>query len=563
MKTNCKVAKFNKLFSLLLSIVIAVALLPMVMISAFAVDDEKPSEQWTDYAAKSFDGGTGTESDPYLIATEEQLAKLSADVAGALGVTANTYFGKWFKLTSDLDLSAHRWNPIGQHRWAISVDNPDDENGDTIANHFEGNFDGNGKTIRGIYVDEKEDGFAGGLFGCVAINSSGEHNDIVIRDLTIKDAKLYGNGNGLKNGYNGILAATFMGSDLKGRITVKNVHVSGLIDITDADKVDVHDGESWGCYMAGGMGADINYVDFIDCSVDYLDLKGKCTNSGGFVAISTTSTYTDCSARGTIEGQWAMGGFVGYAAAAGTYNKFTRCVANVDVTATDWNVGGFCGYSCCSAEFTECAAFGDIESKVTTFSPRVSGFIGYIQNLNEYNNYLSMNSVLNNCYFGGTIKSAHSEISPSIIATVDDELVVKGCAYNSDKISSNINLFSDVYEETELASYTATALSGDAFYNTVCNTLYGHHQYEGNTCKICELKMVYVNEDGYWVVDGCATDIKAVGEDGINGINGKSGIDGKNSLNGLSITAMVIGSVALASNIALVAYALIKKKIFF
>ncbi len=563
MKTNFKRAKFGKIVSFLLAIAIVITLVPMAMLSAFAEDGEKPTGEWKDYAAESFGGGTGTKEDPYLIASEEQLAKLSVDVAGTSDATANSYFGKWFKLTSDLDLSEHRWNPIGQHRWSISLVNPDDERGDTISNYFEGNFDGNGKTIRGIYVDEQEDGFAGGLFGYVAINSSGSHNDIVICDLTIKDAKIYGNGNGLKNGYNGILAANLMGSDSKGRITVKNVRVSGIIDITDADQVkDMRGDENWGCYMAGGMASGADYVDFIDCSVDYIDLKGECANSGGFVAISGTCTFIDCSVRGTIEGQWGMGGFVGYAAAAGTYNKFTRCVANVDVTATDWNVGGFCGYSCCSAEFIDCAAFGDVESKVTSFSPRVSGFIGYIQNLNEYDNYQSMNSILTNCYFGGTIKSAHPEILPSVFASVDDELVVKNCTYNSDK-NSNINLFSDVYDEIELTSYTATALSGDAFYNAVCNDLYGHHQYDGNTCKICELKMIYVNDDGYWVVDGCATDIKAVGEDGENGINGTSGVDGKNSLNGLSITATVIGSVALASNIALIAYALIKKKIFF
>ena len=78
----------------------------MVPTAAFAADNI-PDSAWTDYAATDFAGGTGTEEDPYQIATAEQLAKLSKDVS-----EGNNYQGKFFVLTENINLSSHRLIPI-------------------------------------------------------------------------------------------------------------------------------------------------------------------------------------------------------------------------------------------------------------------------------------------------------------------------------------------------------------------------------------------------------------------------------------------------------------------
>lgn len=86
---------------MLLCIMLCVAFIPA---AAFA-DSTAPSVPdgiWTDLAADSFAGGSGTKADPYQIGMPEQLAKLAKDVNGG-----ETYAGKYFKLTADLDLSAH------------------------------------------------------------------------------------------------------------------------------------------------------------------------------------------------------------------------------------------------------------------------------------------------------------------------------------------------------------------------------------------------------------------------------------------------------------------------
>ena len=64
--------KHKKLICLLLSLIFCFAMVPMTAMAA-----EAPEGVWTDYAADSFESGTGTQTDPYVIATAEQLAKLA------------------------------------------------------------------------------------------------------------------------------------------------------------------------------------------------------------------------------------------------------------------------------------------------------------------------------------------------------------------------------------------------------------------------------------------------------------------------------------------------------
>ena len=47
---------------------------------------------------------------------------------------------------------------------------------------------------------------------------------------------------------------------------------------------------------------------------------------------------------------------------------------------------------------------------------------------------------------------------------------------------------------------------------------------------------IEISEDGYWVINGAKTEIKAVGTDGVDGKDGKDGVDGKNGSNGVDPT---------------------------
>ncbi|MCR4615329.1 MAG: InlB B-repeat-containing protein [Clostridiales bacterium] len=109
---------------------------------------------WDGTSAEGFSSGNGTEEDPYLIETAEQLAYFSDTVRNG-----NNYSGKFIKLGFDIFLNDtanlknwsrsapdNTWTPIGSY-----------ENG------FNGTFDGDGYTVSGIYIDNGND--YQGLFG--------------------------------------------------------------------------------------------------------------------------------------------------------------------------------------------------------------------------------------------------------------------------------------------------------------------------------------------------------------------------------------------------------------
>ena len=66
------------------------------------------NDNWINHASTGFAGGNGTESNPYLISTAEQLAFLAKSVNNG-----NTYKNKHIKVTQEIDLADKMWIPIG------------------------------------------------------------------------------------------------------------------------------------------------------------------------------------------------------------------------------------------------------------------------------------------------------------------------------------------------------------------------------------------------------------------------------------------------------------------
>lgn len=115
--------------------------------------DGTPGEVWTGLTAQNYAGGTGTESDPYLIATGEQLYKL---VTSVNSVTK----GKYYKLINDIklnDVYSENWdNKTGLNPWYSSKGG---------NNSFAGHFDGDYHIVSGIYYEANSgSNFYAGLF---------------------------------------------------------------------------------------------------------------------------------------------------------------------------------------------------------------------------------------------------------------------------------------------------------------------------------------------------------------------------------------------------------------
>lgn len=337
----------SNVLSIMLSCTLIIGMLPTI---AFAQDTVQDTV-WTDYAAEEFAGGTGTETDPYQIVTAEQLAKLSKDVS-----EGNNYQGKFFKLTESIDLSSHRWVPIGLYKW--------ESGGSTTNKSFQGFLDGNYKMISGLMVDERTDKYSAGLFGNIK-NIDG--NTVGAKDLTISGANIYAAEDGLEQLYAGILAGYVLANPGE-QIVFENISVSGSVVVESTD----------GNNNVGGMIGYGDRLKAINCKAENISVTGA-SNSGGFIGLAGGSAFENCKASGTVSGTWALGGFVGYSYSSmldGTEpSVYTKCAADVDIEGSDWRLGGFAGFAE-SGEFDNCVALGDVASTVDGWNPKVGGFIG-------------------------------------------------------------------------------------------------------------------------------------------------------------------------------------------
>lgn len=267
--------KKKRIVSLLLSMIVCIAMMPVAVFAdetgggTAVTPAAEPAGVWSDYAEDAFAGGTGTVDDPYQIATAGQLAKLAADVnSGVLGKTHNN---EYFILTKNIDLSAHRWVPIGYAAGAH-------------AKKFVGYFDGNHKTIAGLYVKEErtleDNNYSAGLFGSVG----GE----IIQNLTIKNGYVEASGKA------GILVgdATIAADSDKAFVNCK---VSGTVKSNGA--------------MIGGMIGYNSYGSYENCTAD-VNIIGA-GKAGGFVGEEYNGKYSNCTAKGKVSGAWSVGGFAG------------------------------------------------------------------------------------------------------------------------------------------------------------------------------------------------------------------------------------------------------------
>ena len=180
---------------------------------------ETPVGSWADNAASAFAGGTGTEDDPYQIATAEQLAKLSKDVS-----EGTSYQGNYFILTENIDLSTYRWVPIGIYKWM--------SNGTSIEKSFRGYLDGSNKTISGMVVDERGDQNSAGFFG--SIRNGQEGNIVGAKDLTISGATVYLSEDGLMECSGGILGGDIIGNE-NSMVVFENIRVSGFVEVNSTN----------------------------------------------------------------------------------------------------------------------------------------------------------------------------------------------------------------------------------------------------------------------------------------------------------------------------------------
>ena len=122
-----------------------------------------------------FAGGTGTEDDPFEIATAEQLLALSTTVNDG---SAQGYPGQFFVLTEDIDLAGVEWQPIGH------MDLEDMSNNSCM---FFGTFDGQGHTISNVTFNSDYPVCGVGVVGM----NLGEVKNLTVENVQIRCEDTY------------------------------------------------------------------------------------------------------------------------------------------------------------------------------------------------------------------------------------------------------------------------------------------------------------------------------------------------------------------------------------
>lgn len=201
-------------------------------LKVFADVDGKPAaeiveEAYFRYLIMSFSGGNGTESDPFVITTAEQLHYVVE------GHWENTYF----KLGSDIHV-----NDVGKSNWQATAETWSQSS----SNTFGGYFDGNGHSVYGVYYKdtpaEGNSSYGTALFPKITPTAK-------IKNVTLKDSNISGKGS-----VGGIV----------GLIVTECAPASAIAEISNCH---VEDSVVLNGYTAGGvLGSSNGKVDLKDCT---------------------------------------------------------------------------------------------------------------------------------------------------------------------------------------------------------------------------------------------------------------------------------------------------------
>jgi len=345
-----------------------------------------------------FAGGEGTENEPYLVGTVEQIAKLGDE----------ENLDGFFKQIADIDFSAvtvtqnKGWEPIGD------FDNP-----------FSGTYDGNNRRIRNLTINRPGEEDVG-LFGY-----TGE--DAVIRNVILRSVDIVGGEcTGGIVGYNrGEISNCFVDGTVTalrddeeklerrvGGLVGENTgviegsgseaNVTGGIEVGGLVGDNCTEGVITGSFAKGEINAEARLgglvgANYGEISDSFATGKVKTINyefdengyeAGGLVGLNDSGDgyvgkIINCYATGDVFGdEYDIGGLVGYNRGGDIRESF----ATGEVTGL-WSVGGLVGYNCFDGLILDSYSWGNVSG-----NEDVGGLVGW-HNQGEIENCYSTGQV--------------------------------------------------------------------------------------------------------------------------------------------------------------------------
>ena len=269
--------------------------------------------------------GKGTEAEPFILKTAEHLewfrdyvnvGKTSACAKIADDVEEIDMSTVCHKADAEKQVAEVSWTPIG-------------------SKQYQGTFDGNGKTIRNLFISSTSDEI--GFFGYAA--------DCRIKNITFDNAKVKGN----DNCSTGILAGCAGSCVIENIKTTGNCSVEGKYEtggIAGRANGNISNCENHaivnGFYYVGGIvGICFDSENSITSCANYGEITGTEDFVGGIIGYFGEGSLQNSANNGNITGDARVGNLIGYANICNINNVLG--IGNITANYADCN-GLIVGY---------------------------------------------------------------------------------------------------------------------------------------------------------------------------------------------------------------------------
>ncbi|UCE99681.1 MAG: hypothetical protein JSV82_01035, partial [Planctomycetota bacterium] len=329
----------------------------------------------------TYSGGTGEPSNPYRIATANDL--------NDIGNHPND-FDKHFILVNDINLAEYtgtQFNIIGND-----------------VNEFTGVFDGNGHTISNFTYSSNDVNYIG-LFRYVD-DPNAEIKDVTFVDPTVKA----GTGSCV-----GVLVGCLYDGSVAGcRIDSGNIRGGSCVGLLVG--ANESDGTIFNCYTEGSVYGEVAVGGVVGNNRGVIDSCRVIAvvigdNGAGILIGSNVSPFaliSNCYGTGNVTGDYCTGGLIGLNDAGEIHNSY----AKVSVDGNE-NVGGLVGGSTrdITCSFADSIVFGNINTV---------GLVG--------NN----SGLIQNCYSAGSVDG--NDVSGAFVGRNNSGGILENC-YSASSVS--------------------------------------------------------------------------------------------------------------------------------